>query len=520
MKTKRKSNDSLPPQDFDPDATDRLPVLEASDEDLEATGAWAEGERPGSGDEAERTQVMQQPPQQAEAAVPTIEDAIADLNRVLREKSTTISRLERELARARAAGARDAERESMEQRLQEVERERVGLAATLDEQRVAFARMEDCLSAAEESRRDAEFERDRLRKGLAAAEAAREQAVALADEVSVELEELSRITGREEHERERQQLRERISELRNALTVAREELAELKAPGEHGAVEFAELRAELVRRDRQIESLLERLRTGEALRRYQADFRASDRAGRPAATMLQSDPDRRIENLERLVAVERRLRTRAEQALEALRSRSAPDSGEEADGAAASDPAAAGDDPGTDDAVPAGLAVRVSELTAELSRREDRISVLEAELRRQSEVLDRIRQGLGMPATSEVEEAHGRAKPRRDKSARLRRYLTRLDGDSPVSHVVSKARIAIGRTPDNDLQVRETYISRHHATLLIGPDSAILEDAGSSNGVFLNDRRVRREVLRDGDVIGLGKARFRFQVREPDAATG
>ena len=107
--------------------------------------------------------------------------------------------------------------------------------------------------------------------------------------------------------------------------------------------------------------------------------------------------------------------------------------------------------------------------------------------------------------------------PRREPP-RLQRYLTRLDGNNSVVHVISQPRVSVGRSSGNDLQIRETYISRHHASILIGPDNAIVEDAGSSNGVFLNDRRVRRELLRDGDIVAFGKARFRYQVRKPEHA--
>ncbi|MDH4053479.1 MAG: FHA domain-containing protein, partial [Rubrivivax sp.] len=76
--------------------------------------------------------------------------------------------------------------------------------------------------------------------------------------------------------------------------------------------------------------------------------------------------------------------------------------------------------------------------------------------------------------------------------------------------------ISVGRIPGNDVQVRESYISRIHAFIKLGPDGTVIEDADSRNGVFVNDRRVRRELLQDGDVVTLGKARFRFQLRRAD----
>ena len=61
--------------------------------------------------------------------------------------------------------------------------------------------------------------------------------------------------------------------------------------------------------------------------------------------------------------------------------------------------------------------------------------------------------------------------------------------------------------------IAESYISGRHAVLRLGPDVTLVEDSGSTNGVFVNGRRVQRDVLRDGDVVSFGRARFRFHSR-------
>ena len=96
-----------------------------------------------------------------------------------------------------------------------------------------------------------------------------------------------------------------------------------------------------------------------------------------------------------------------------------------------------------------------------------------------------------------------------------RRCLTRLDAGEQVAYVLSQPRTTLGRGPDSDLQVRESYISRSHAVVRLGPESAVIEDLGSRNGVYINDRRVTRERLRAGDIVSLGKARFLFHLEPP-----
>jgi pSer/pThr/pTyr-binding forkhead associated (FHA) protein len=91
----------------------------------------------------------------------------------------------------------------------------------------------------------------------------------------------------------------------------------------------------------------------------------------------------------------------------------------------------------------------------------------------------------------------------------------RLDDPHAPLQVLAQERISIGRTADNELQIEEDWMSRRHATLRLGADATIVEDCGSTNGVFVNGRRIRRELLHDGDEIAFGKARFRFQVHRP-----
>jgi predicted nucleic acid-binding Zn-ribbon protein len=94
----------------------------------------------------------------------------------------------------------------------------------------------------------------------------------------------------------------------------------------------------------------------------------------------------------------------------------------------------------------------------------------------------------------------------------VRRRLRRIDPGHEGAFLLLPPRTSIGRTPDNDLQLRENYISRAHAVVKLGMDNAIIEDLGSRNGVFVNGHRVRRELLHHGDELVLGKARFRFEV--------
>ena len=68
-----------------------------------------------------------------------------------------------------------------------------------------------------------------------------------------------------------------------------------------------------------------------------------------------------------------------------------------------------------------------------------------------------------------------------------------------------QATVSIGRSGDCDLVfVNEKSTSIHHAVLRQREDSIELLDTQSTNGTFLNDVRVERAVLKDGDVVRFG----------------
>ena len=74
-----------------------------------------------------------------------------------------------------------------------------------------------------------------------------------------------------------------------------------------------------------------------------------------------------------------------------------------------------------------------------------------------------------------------------------------------AEHELHTGRSVIGRTADNDIQIRSKFVSRHHAQITIDVQQTLLEDLNSTNGVFINARRIKRHRLNDGDRIQLGE---------------
>jgi len=100
---------------------------------------------------------------------------------------------------------------------------------------------------------------------------------------------------------------------------------------------------------------------------------------------------------------------------------------------------------------------------------------------------------------------------------RLRRYLIGLDLVGCV-HEIASRRVNIGRTRDNDLRIVDPTVRRLHAMLTVRNGEAMLVDANSRNGIFVNGIQVRYARLDDGDLVTFGTVRFRYRVGSESTA--
>ena len=98
---------------------------------------------------------------------------------------------------------------------------------------------------------------------------------------------------------------------------------------------------------------------------------------------------------------------------------------------------------------------------------------------------------------------------RRDSLAFARpapgRYLAIEDGDVMRLVALHQAVTHLGRGFSADLRLEDQSVSRRHAVIVNGGEGARILDDRSANGTFVNGRRVTDAVLRDRDVIRLGR---------------
>ncbi len=66
----------------------------------------------------------------------------------------------------------------------------------------------------------------------------------------------------------------------------------------------------------------------------------------------------------------------------------------------------------------------------------------------------------------------------------------------------------MGRSPDNEIYIKSKFVSRHHAQLVSDDRGCVVEDLNSTNGVFLDDKQIKKRRLQDGDIVSLGVHRL------------
>jgi len=86
---------------------------------------------------------------------------------------------------------------------------------------------------------------------------------------------------------------------------------------------------------------------------------------------------------------------------------------------------------------------------------------------------------------------------------------------------LEKTPLTIGRKPDNDVQIDNMAVSGHHARVLMQGSAYVIEDLQSTNGTFINDKKIITSAIRHNDSILIGQHTLVFihpeEQQAPDA---
>ena len=141
-------------------------------------------------------------------------------------------------------------------------------------------------------------------------------------------------------------------------------------------------------------------------------------------------------------------------------------------------------------------------LVARLREARRIIAAGEAEVARLSEELAQARARFGA-IESRKSQASGGVGP-----SATGWHFTRLDvGEARTVALGNRTRL--GRATGCELYIDSPSVSRYHALVVVDAQGAVIEDLNSTNGVYVNGRKIMRERLGDGDSITVGEAKFR-----------
>jgi hypothetical protein len=133
----------------------------------------------------------------------------------------------------------------------------------------------------------------------------------------------------------------------------------------------------------------------------------------------------------------------------------------------------------------------------------------EEDLRRQDEERRASKAGIAIPSA---------APPMPDIQVTARITLQNGTREVPLVFRPGGRRLNVGRASDNDLTLNDASVSKIHGALLMTAEGSLLvADTGSTNGTFINGRRIaygESRVIEKGDVIGFGDVEVRLRKSE------
>jgi hypothetical protein len=133
----------------------------------------------------------------------------------------------------------------------------------------------------------------------------------------------------------------------------------------------------------------------------------------------------------------------------------------------------------------------------------------EEDLRRHDEEMRAAKLGVPIP---------GAAPPMPDIQVIARVTLPNGTREIPLIFKPGGRRLNVGRASDNDLTLNDASVSKIHGALLMTAEGTLLvADTGSTNGTYLNGRRIsygESRLIENGDVVGFGDVEVRLRKSE------
>jgi general secretion pathway protein A len=113
------------------------------------------------------------------------------------------------------------------------------------------------------------------------------------------------------------------------------------------------------------------------------------------------------------------------------------------------------------------------------------------------------------PETSVAPDAVALTEPRK-LTINAARLLVSNAGESLAEISLNRPRMVLGRDHSCDINLNSSFVSRYQNLFMETEEGWMLIDLNSTNGCFVNGRRVNECRLRDGDLISIGHHQLKF----------
>lgn len=90
------------------------------------------------------------------------------------------------------------------------------------------------------------------------------------------------------------------------------------------------------------------------------------------------------------------------------------------------------------------------------------------------------------------------------------KMIVSIDGVVIKEVQLTKDRTTLGRRPYNDIVIDNLAVSGEHAALQMAGHEVYLEDLDSTNGTYINGKSIKKQLLRNGDAVEIGKYKIKF----------
>ncbi|MDH3612007.1 MAG: FHA domain-containing protein [Gammaproteobacteria bacterium] len=129
------------------------------------------------------------------------------------------------------------------------------------------------------------------------------------------------------------------------------------------------------------------------------------------------------------------------------------------------------------------------------------------------DVCDRLRElSSGWPGPLNERAIEAMERTTELQSARpIPRVIVTRDGETVTEYELKEQKYVIGRTELADIVIEDSYVSKMHAMLQVYANAIVLIDLNSTNGTTVNSRLVPKTILRNNDIIALGRHRLKIE---------